>query len=470
MIRGGADQLGKTCMSKDDAPLKVRRLALEILQQVEAPFQTLDRLLEEALTSSKLSIRRDRALLNALTLGVCRWRGRLDFIIDHCSRTPLKKIDPPVLTALRLGVFQLVYLDRVPPSAAVNTTVELIKSMAPHWVVRFANAVLRRAAADWRNIQMPDLSTDPVAAIAVRKSIPRWLAARWLGRYGLDVTVQRCDSLNEIPPITLRTNTLCVDRSELISALSAEADTVGPTELTPDGIRLRAPRRAVRDMTAFQKGWFQVQDEAAQLVTLLLPLQAGCRVLDACAGLGGKTGHIFQMVTGQGSIVAVDSSQSRLDRLNVQMRRMGFDNVRTVACDLTDPSAVEPLGRFDRVMLDAPCSGLGVLRRNPDAKWRIHEPMMNRFARIQTNLLENLSQLVNPHGHLVYAVCSNEPEEGTQVIDRFITRHPDFRIDNPAHRLPQQAGFLLESDGRFSTEHCVDVMDGFFAVCLRRMA
>ena len=457
-------------MNDENAPLKVRRLALEILNRVEAPFQTLDRLLEEAFTSPTLADKRDRALLNALTLGVCRWRGRLDFLIGHFSRTPLKHIDPPVLTALRLGVFQMVYLDRIPPSAAVNTTVELIKSFAPHWVVRYANAVLRRAAAEWRHIQMPDLSADPVAAIAVRKSFPRWLAERWLRRYGVEDTIQRCDFLNQIPSITLRANTLRINRSELIPALTGEADTVEPTELGPDGIRLRAPRRAVRDMTAFKKGWFQVQDEAAQLVTLLLPLQTGNRVLDACAGLGGKTGHIVQMVSGQGSVVAVDSSQSRLDRLNLQMRRMGFDNVRTVACDLSDPSAVKPLGRFDRVMLDAPCSGLGVLRRNPDAKWRIHEPMMNRFARIQAGLLENLARLVNPHGHLVYAVCSNEPEEGKQVVDRFITRHPDFSIDNPADRLPQQAGFLLESDATFSTERCADVMDGFFAVCLRRMA
>ena len=457
-------------MNKDDAPLKVRRLALEILHRVEAPSRTLDRLLEEAFTSPRLADKRDRSLLNALTLGVCRWRARLDFIIDHCSRTPLKDIDPPVLAALRLGVFQLVYMDRIPPSAAVNTTVELIKSMAPPWVVRYANAVLRRAAADWRHIKLPDLSTDPVAAIAVRKSFPRWLAERWVRRYGLDATARRCDFLNEIPPITLRTNTLRAKRSELISALDGEADIVEPTEFAPDGIRLRAPKRAVRDMTAFQKGWFQVQDEAAQLVTLLLPLQNGSRVLDACAGLGGKTGHIVQMVAGPGSIVAADSSQSRLDRLNRQMRRMGFENVRTVACDLTDSSAVELLGHFDRVILDAPCSGLGVLRRNPDAKWRIHEPMMSRFAGIQSDLLENLARLVNPHGHLVYAVCSNEPEEGKQVVDRFITRHPDFCIDNPADRLPQQAGFLLDSDARFSTERCTDVMDGFFAVCLRRMA
>jgi len=451
------------------SPLKVRSLALEILNDVDSPNRTLDQLLEEKLAPSGLEDKRDRALLNALAMGVTRWRSRLDFIIRHCSRTPLDKIDPPVLNALRLGVFQLAYLNRIPPSAAVDTSVELVKLFSPKWVVRFANAVLRRAAADWRRIPLPDLSADPVEAIAIRKSFPEWLVRRWLQRYAPEETLRRCDLLNEIPPITLRTNTLRTSRPELIAALAGEAESIEPTAIAPDGIRLTAPQRAVHEMPAFQQGWFQVQDEAAQLVTLLLPLHPGNSVLDACAGLGGKTGHIVQMVKNKGPVVAADSSLPRLGRLKRQMRRMGYENVRTAACDLTDASAIDTLGRFDRVLLDAPCSGLGVLRRNPDAKWRIQEAMMTRFSQNQTTFLENLARLVNPQGHLVYAVCSSEPEEGKQVVDRFIGRHPEFSVDNPVARLPVQAGSLVDPDGTFSSERCPGVMDGFFAVCLRRM-
>jgi 16S rRNA (cytosine967-C5)-methyltransferase len=451
-----------------NAPLKVRHLALEILNRVESPHHTLDRLMEELPASGQLEERRDRALLNALVLGVARWRGRLDFIIGRCSRSPLEKIDPPVLNALRLGVFQIVFLDRVPASAAVNTSVELVKQIAPKWVVRFVNAVLRRVAADWQRIALPALSADPASAIAVRSSFPEWLVQRWIRRYGTEETLRRCDRLNEIPPITLRTNTLRSTRPELITSLTGEADAVEPTEIAPDGIRLRTPKRAVHEMAAFRRGWFQVQDEAAQLVTLLLPLQPGIAVLDACAGLGGKTGHIAQIMNNQGPLVALDNSESRLNRLARQMRRMGFENVRTAVRDLTDASHIDDFGRFDRVMLDAPCSGLGVLRRNPDAKWKIGEAMLKRYSQIQSTLLENLARLVNPQGYLVYAVCSSEPEEGKQIVDRFVSRHPEFCIDDPSGRLPNQAQSLVAPDQTFATERCLDVMDGFFAACLRR--
>jgi 16S rRNA (cytosine967-C5)-methyltransferase len=446
----------------------VRHLALEILNRVESPHHTMDQLVEEVLASAGLEEKRDRALLNALVLGVARWRGRLDFIIGRCSRSPLEKIDPPVLNALRLGVFQLVFLDRVPESAAVNTSVELVKQIAPKWVVRFANAVLRRVAAEWQRIALPELSGDPASAIAVHKSFPEWLVQRWLRRYGTKDTIRRCDRLNEIPPITLRTNTLRTTRSELVTTLAGEADAVEPTEIAPDGVRLHSPKRAVHEMTAFRQGWFQVQDEAAQLVTLLLPLQPGIAVLDACAGLGGKTGHISQIMKNQGPVVALDNSASRLDRLVRQMHRMGFENIRTAVYDLTDASCMDTVGRFDRVMLDAPCSGLGVLRRNPDAKWKIGEAMMTRFSQTQSTLLDNLAHLVNPQGYLVYAVCSSEPEEGKEIVDRFISRHPEFCIDDPSQRLPIQAKSLVAPDRTFATEHCLDVMDGFFAACLRR--
>ena len=445
-------------------------MALDVLTQVDRRDRTLDQVLEKILASAGLEEKRDRALLNALVLGVLRWRGRLDFIIDHCSHTPLEKIDPPVLHALRLALFQIVFLDRIPPSAAVNTSVELLKPIAPNWVVRFANAVLRRAARDWNHIPLPDESAAPAAAIAVRKSFPRWLVQRWLDRYGPEDTVRRCDLLNSIPPITLRTNTLRTTRPALLSALADEAKTVEPTAIAPDGIRMTSPERPVSEMTVFRQGWFQVQDEAAQLVTLLLPLQPGNKVLDACAGQGGKTGHLAQLLGSRGSIVALDNSQVRLERLAGQMQRMGTTDVHVAACDLLDGSDLKSHGSFDRILLDAPCSGLGVLRRNPDAKWKIEESMLARFSRNQATLLENLSRLVNPRGYLVYAVCSSEPEEGKLVVDRFLRRHPHFCIDNPSARLPAKAAALVVADGTFSTDRCLESMDGFFAACFRRMA
>ena len=192
------------------------------------------------------------------------------------------------------------------------------------------------------------------------------------------------------------------------------------------------------------------------------------RVLDACAGLGGKTGHIAQAMKNQGSILALDNNSSRLERLSRQLHQMGIDIVRSVTYDLMHAPAADLFGTFDQVMLDAPCSGLGVLRRNPDAKWKIQESMLDRFAKIQDTFLENLARLVNPRGHLVYAVCSSEPEEGRRVIEPFLRRHPEFSVCKSTGRLPVQTESLVDAEGFFSTDQHVDAMDGFFAVCLRR--
>ena len=449
--------------------LPARQLALDALNRIEADTSTLDGVLEKMQPFAGLRKKSDRALLNALVFGVARWRGRLDFIIGHCSHTPIKKIDPRVLNALRLGVFQLTHLDRIPPSAAVDTTVELVKQFAPEWVVRYTNAVMRRAAEDCSSMAVPDLAADPVKAVAVRTSFPHWLVRRWIDRHGTDETLRRCDLLNQIPPITLRTNTIKTTRPELLSAIADEAATVAPTPVAPDGIRLTGPKRPIDQMTAFRWGWFQVQDEAAQLVTILLPLRPGDQVLDACAGLGGKTGHIAQRLENKGSIVAADNSRSRLDRLERQMLHMGIQNVQVVSCDLSEASRIQALGHFDRILLDAPCSGMGVIRRNPDTKWKIRERMLPRFARIQSKLLENLARLVNPRGHLVYAVCSGEPEEGRQVVEQFLQRHPQFTVDNPRAQMPEQATNLIDADGYFCTVDRPDMMDGFFAARLQRI-
>ena len=223
---------------------------------------TLDRILADTGNGRTLS-EKDRALFNAIVFGVLRWRNRLDWIVRRFSKTPFDKIDQTVLNILRMGLFQMVILDRVPVSAAVNTSVELSKSVAAHWVSRFVNAVLRNADRSMEALVWPAAETDPVAYISVTKSVPAWMARRWIDRFGLTEAGDLCDALNQIPTITVRTNSLKTTRSALLSALAIEADHVEPTLLSPDGIRLTGPGSAVDRLRAFSKGWFQVQDEAA---------------------------------------------------------------------------------------------------------------------------------------------------------------------------------------------------------------
>lgn len=447
--------------------LAVRRTALHILTTLDRSERTLDAVLAQTEPSVRLGDPRDRALLNALTFGVLRWQARLDFLIAAFSRTPLNKIKTEVRNILRIGLYQIVFLDRVPNSAAVNTAVELTKSVAPDWVVRYVNAVLRRASVEHSRVAFPDRNTDPVAAIAVQKSFPRWLVRRWVDRMGVEKTALLCDAVNRIPPLTVRTNTLKTDRNTLLQELAGQAESAWPTQVSPEGIGLRHPRGPVAAMAAFQNGWFQVQDEAAQLVTWMLDPQPEERIFDACAGLGGKTGHIAQKMENRGEVLATDRSREKLERLQEQMHRMGITIVQCRELDLRQAGSLSQIGRFHRILVDAPCSGLGVLRRNPDAKWKSRAAQLRQYKDQQLRLLECLVDALRPGGRMVYAVCSREPEEGEMVLESFLKQHREFALEDPAGWMPAAAAGLLQ-DGMLKTSPLDHDMDGFFAVSLTR--
>ncbi|UCF94093.1 MAG: 16S rRNA (cytosine(967)-C(5))-methyltransferase RsmB [Desulfobacterales bacterium] len=450
--------------------LDVRKTALLILNALETGRQTLDHLLEEACSANVRFAQRDRALLNALVYGVLRWRGRLDFIIAKFSQTPPRKIDSQVLNILRLGLFQIIYLDRVPDSAAVNTSVELTKSMAAPWVSGFVNALLRRAARDHRRVAFPKSDDDPVTALAAGKSFPPWLVERWLKRFTPAQVGSFCDALNTIPPTTLRTNTLRTSRAKLLQALAGEVATIEPTAFAPDGLCCYQPKTPVPKLKGFADGWFQVQDEAAQLVSLFFNPQPGDTVLDACAGLGGKTGHIAQLMQDRGTITALDHNSQKLRQLRLEMQRLGLSSVSTCPHDLDNPWGQPPAPRFDGILLDAPCSGLGTMRRNPDVKWASGKQNLRRYQTRQLKFLDRLAPLAKPSGIMVYAVCSTEPEETHEVVQAFLKKRPEFAIDTSLGELPPKALTAVDAQGYFRTFPFLNTMDGFFAVRLRRIS
>ena len=259
-----------------------------------------------------------------------------------------------------------------------------------------------------------------------------------------------------------------IDREILLKSLTDSAEGVAPTAVAPDGVILIRPKISIPQLEAFKRGWFQVQDEAPQLVSILTAPQPGESVLDACAGLGGKTGHMAQLMKNSGSITAVDVNSEKLGQLNRQMQRMGVSIVDTRTVDLTKPSALIKLGRFDKILLDAPCTGLGVLRRNPDAKWKVSESMIKQNARKQAELIHNLATLVNPGGHLVYAVCSTEPEENEAVAESFLKTHPEFTMADPREYLSSKVTSLIDRDGSLKTLPHRHNMDGFFGKVFKR--
>jgi len=446
-----------------------RNTALKALITLDRERQTLDGILDDITSRTGDLSRRDRALFNALLYGVLRWRSRLDYIISHFSNISVKKIEPGVLNILRLGLFQIIYLDRIPDSATVNTAVELTRQIGASRAAGFVNALLRKAAANHGDVVFPDLKNDPVAFFSTAHSLPEWLARRWLHRYDPQILTALCDTINTIPPITIRTNTLKATRQQLMRSLQDDIELILPSRDAPDGITMNKLKRSIPDLPAFKKGWFQVQDEAAQLVSLLLNPQPQESVLDACAGRGGKTAHLAQLMQNRGNIVAMDKDKKKLKQLDEEMQRLGISIVRTTCHDLNLHLDPKHQGDFDRILLDAPCSGLGVLRRNPDIKWKSSEAGLKRHTAVQKRFLENLAPLVKFNGILVYAVCSIEPEESEVVIATFLKKHPEFVIDKRLGKLPETLQSLVEPDSGFKTLPRLNHMDGFYFVRLKRI-
>ena len=445
-----------------------RKTSLHILNTLDQGNKTLDNILDEVLSQHAFFSKKDRALLQAIVFGVLRWRAKLDWIIDYFSKTRLSQIDPKVMNILRIALFQIIYLNRIPVSAAVNTSVEMAKSVTEPYVVRFVNGLLRNAAKRYQQVLFPDVNKNPASALAVNKSFPKWLLERWLDRFGLEETALLCDTINTIPPLTVRCNTLKTRRKTLLKRLEKDVEKVECTGYAPDGAFFFNPKKSIPKMKAFEDGLFQVQDEAAQLVTFLLNPKPGETVLDACAGLGGKTGHISQMMKNRGKLIAMDNNAKKLHRLQSEMVRLGISMVTSRTHDLNDPAGGKSIKKFDRILLDAPCSGLGVLRRNPDAKWSTLEKDLIRHAKRQTIFLDNLAYQVKPEGLLVYCVCSTEPEENESVIKGFLNKHKDFAIEKNPEGLPHEARSLLTGEGYLKTFPHLHNMDGFFAVCMKR--
>ncbi len=445
-----------------------RRAALDILVRLDASAATLDRLMESFHAAAAFS-RRDARFVNALVFGVQRWRYRLDMVLRRLSTQPPRKADPRVVNILRLGLFQIMEMDRVPEAAVVHTSVELTRDADCPWAAGYINAVLRRALREPHTLASPEVTDDPIQYLAAVHSFPPWMVARWLERFGRDEVEALCRTINRIPPLVLRTNLLRTTTAELAEALKPQAPEIRPSTYVPAALLIDRMDAGLFESAPYASGWFQVQDEAAQAVGYLLDARPGEMVLDACAGLGGKTAHLAECMQNRGRITAVDQDRRKLDRLETEMRRLGIAIVHTRSLNwLKSDQASLPTKRFAKILLDAPCSGMGVLRRNPDAKWKRRAKDFKRYQAVQRRLLAALAPLLDAGGVLVYAVCSTELEETQGVLRWFLKNHPQFAIDRPPSSLPPAMKALITPDGCLWTEVHRQGTDGFFAVRLKR--
>ncbi len=437
----------------------VRGVAVKILNRIERTDSYLDRLLEAELRNDELNDM-DKGLLNELVHGVLRWQLKLDWVITGFFHGNYPKSDANVRNALRVALYQILFLDRIPASAAVNEAVEMVKRVRGQKNADMVNGILRNIGRNVAGIRYPVREEDPLHYLSVVYSHPQWMVRRWLERFGLDGTEALLRVNNEKPPLTIRVNLLKSNVHDIHALLTSAGIEVAPSKYLSSFLRVSS-LGPVGQHPAFQEGTFTVQDESAGLACKLLAPRPGDHVIDMCAAPGGKSAYLAEMMQNRGEIVALDRYDVKLRGIQSIASRLGISIISTVECD----AEVYDGEKADRVLLDAPCSGLGVLSKKPDIKWKREIEDVQALAKAQTLLLENAARLVKPGGALVYSTCTIEPEENSQIINTFIQKHAHFEIEDARHYLP--AAVVSEHNWVETFPHLHSV-DGSFAVRLKR--
>jgi 16S rRNA (cytosine967-C5)-methyltransferase len=429
-----------------------RALAHEVLVRVETTDAFADVLLAHRLAGARLTPV-DRGLATELVYGTLTWQGRLDHHLRGLLRQPLEGLEPPVRAALRLGLFQLLFLDRVPAYAAVDASVGLAGRRASGLV----NAVLRRAARMGRDgLGLPE-ATDPVGRAAVEWSHPGWLVARWMTEFGTSEALRLLEADNRSPRPAIRVNSRHTTRDALRAEIEAAGIRAEPSRFASGALVIREGAGRLRALPAFRRGHFAFQGEASQLVAELVDPTPDAHVLDACAAPGGKTLALAERLGPDGRVVAFDPNGTGLVRLEAEARRLGLRCPYAVRADARRPPTTR---RFDAVLVDAPCSGLGTLRRHPEVKWRRRPEDIPRLAALQRDVLAGVAPLVRAGGILVYAVCTRTKDETTDVVEWLRAAEPRFVVE-PVD------GPCIDTDGFLRTSPHRHELDGFFAARLR---
>ncbi len=416
---------------------------------------------------------RDRALVTAIVTGTLRWLAAIDFQIARVARRPLDRLDPEVRDILRISGFQLLFLERVPAPAVVNDAVQMIRRVRKRSAAGFANAVLRglgRAGGALPGEPAADAGRDALLEyLSVSLSHPRWLASRWLDRYGPHAALAWTRFDNAPAPLTLRVNVLKTTPAALAEDLRAHGVETQPARYAPYGLVVVSGNPLETRLAGH--GLFVIQDEASQLVASLAGVRSNERVLDACASPGGKTTALAAAMQDRGLVVANDVRPARMRLLEETVASSGASCIRLTQADLRVSAPF--VDAFDCVLVDAPCSGLGTVRRDPDIKWKRQESDLAPLARDALAMLTHAARAVRPGGRLVYATCSSEPEENDEVVAQFLAGHPAFVPIDPRRayeRVPAGLAAVLDPDGRLRTMPHAHGLEAFFGAVLRRVS
>lgn len=438
-----------------------RGIAVKILNRVDRTDAYLDKLIDIELKYGELS-GPDKALLNEIVHGVIRWERRLDWILRGFYKGEFSKCIPSLKNALRVALYQILFLNNIPDYAAVNEAVEFVKKIHGEKSADLVNAVLRNIIRTIKDseIRYPDPQEDEINFLGTYHSHPNWLVKRWLKRYGREFTENLMKNNNERPKLTLRFNRLLTDRDSFIKNLESAELKFRPSKYLEQFFVLLHLTN-ITDWSYFQQGYFSIQDESAGIPCVLLDPKPGETVLDLCAAPGGKSTFIAELMNDEGKILAVDKYSSRIALMKKNVERLKIKSIEFLEAD----SETLEIGPVDKVLLDAPCSGLGVLTKKPEIKWKKDSEDIKRLTNIQTRLINNAARLVKVGGVLVYSTCTIEPEENYEIIKKFLEEHPNFELVTSHENVHPD---LIDENGCISTFPNIHDMDGSFAAKLIR--
>lgn len=450
-----------------------RKIAFDVLRLVEEEDAYASDVLHAQLASHVKT--EDAALATELAMGVLRWRGFLDFLLQRSLKQSIARLDLPVTLALRMGAYQLRFLHRIPARAAVNESVELVKRSRKSSATTLVNAVLRRISSETPipADQLVPANLPELERLSVLQSHPKWMIERWIAKFGMETTVALLQGNNAAPRLSVAIHK-AEERAEILSELTTAGMSVEDGALLNTAITVS--RGSPARTEAFRTGKISIQDEASQAIPLLLDVHAGDRVLDLCAAPGGKTTQLARRAaTSEGCIVAADLHGHRLRAMRAQFERLKLPDVRLVQLDAMRPLPFAQ--NFDRILVDAPCSGTGTLARHPEIRWRLRPEQLREFHQLQVEILCNAAAHLAPGGALVYSTCSLESEENEEVIDEALRRVSGLRLaakPEIGRALQQhltsnaQLSALLDSVGQFRTMPGRQRTDGFFAAVMVR--
>ena len=420
--------------------------------------------LERVLSKNDLDPR-SRGLVTELVYGSVRRMRSLDTLIDQLASKKADKQPPLLRSILHLGLYQLRYLSHIPPSAAVNTTVELAKKNGLSGLTGFVNGVLRQylriADTGIDPLKLPD---NPVEKLGILHSYPDWIIAVWLEQFGFTATEQLCQWLNQPPKLDLRVNPLLSSVEKVETALQSADIDVSRVPYLPQALRINGSTGAIQNLPGFNDGWWTVQDSSAQLVSHLLAPKAGEFIIDACAAPGGKTTHIAELMGDKGTIWACDRTASRLRKLQQNTKRLQLKSIQIQVGDSRHLSQF--IDKCDRLLLDVPCSGLGTLNRHADARWRQTPATIQELSVLQSELISQSALFVKPGGVMVYSTCTLHPQENESIVENFLEQNPHWQIEPPESDSPSFT--FAKSPSWIKVLPYQDLMDGFFMVRLKK--